>query len=88
MGESLMQAPSEPAGPPAPTGRHRVGRASFDLVDPNRTDIYSANPQDPRELVIWTWYPAAPGPGPVAPPTCPIRGPQPASCSALTPPGC
>ena len=58
-----MQAASEPAGLPAPTGRHRVGRASFDLVDPNRADIYAANPQDRRELVIWTWYPAAPGPG-------------------------
>jgi predicted dienelactone hydrolase len=57
-----MQATSEAAGLPAPTGRHRVGRASFDLVDPDRADIYSANPQDRRELVIWTWYPAAPAP--------------------------
>jgi hypothetical protein len=40
-----------------------VVRASFDLVDPNRADIYAANPQARRELVIWTWYPAAPGPG-------------------------
>jgi dienelactone hydrolase len=39
-----------------------VGRASFDLVDPNRAEIYSTNPQDRRELVIWAWYPAAPGP--------------------------
>jgi dienelactone hydrolase len=57
-----MQATSEPAGLPAPTGRHRVGRASFDLVDPNRAEIYSTNPQDRRKLVIWAWYPAAPGP--------------------------
>ena len=63
MGESLMQAPSEPAGLPAPTGRHRVGRASFDLVDPDRADIYAANPQDRRELVIWTGYPASPWTG-------------------------
>ena len=57
-----MQATSQPAGLPAPTGRHRVGRASFELVDPDRAEIYSSNPQDRRELVIWTWYPAAPGP--------------------------
>jgi predicted dienelactone hydrolase len=57
-----MQATSQPAGLPAPTGRHRVGRASFELVDPDRADIYSSNPQDRRELVVWTWYPAAPAP--------------------------
>jgi predicted dienelactone hydrolase len=61
--ESLMPAASAPEGLPAPTGRHRVGRASFELVDPNRAEIYSSNPQDGRELVIWTWYPAAPDPG-------------------------
>jgi predicted dienelactone hydrolase len=57
-----MQATSQPAGLPAPTGHHRVGRASFELVDPDRAEIYSSNTQDRRELVIWTWYPAAPGP--------------------------
>jgi hypothetical protein len=57
-----MQATSQPAGLPAPTGHHRVGRASFELVDPDRVEIYSSNPQDRRELVVWTWYPAAPGP--------------------------
>jgi hypothetical protein len=57
-----MQASLEPEGLPAPTGRHRVGRVSFELVDPDRAEIYSSNPQDRRELVIWTWYPAAPGP--------------------------
>jgi dienelactone hydrolase len=40
-----------------------VGRASFDWVDPNRAELYSANPQDRRELVVWVWYPAAPSPG-------------------------
>lgn len=57
-----MQATSQPAGLPAPTGRYQVGRVPFELVDPDRADIYSSNPQDRRELVIWTWYPAAPGP--------------------------
>jgi hypothetical protein len=39
-----MQATSQPAGLPAPTGHHRVGRASFELVDPDRAEIYSSNP--------------------------------------------
>jgi dienelactone hydrolase len=58
-----MQASLEPEGLPAPTGRHEVGRVSFDWVDPARVEIYSSNPQDRRELVVWVWYPAAPGPG-------------------------
>jgi dienelactone hydrolase len=58
-----MQATSDPEGLPAPTGRHPVGRASFEWVDPGRVELYSANPQDRRELVVWVWYPAAPGPG-------------------------
>ena len=58
-----MQPASAPEGLPASTGRHRVGRASFEWVDPSRVELYSANPQDRRELVVWVWYPAAPGPG-------------------------
>jgi predicted dienelactone hydrolase len=57
-----MQASSEPEGLPAPTGPHEVGRVSFDWVDPDRVEIYSSNPQDRRELVLWVWYPAAPDP--------------------------
>ena len=43
---------------PEPTGRHSVGRVSYDLVDPARTEIYAANPEDRRELVVFVWYPA------------------------------
>ncbi|MGH9216566.1 MAG: hypothetical protein ACRDZS_09955, partial [Acidimicrobiales bacterium] len=39
-----------------------MGRVSFDWVDPDRVEIYSSNPQDRRELVLWVWYPAAPDP--------------------------
>jgi hypothetical protein len=56
-----MQASSEPEGLPAPTGRHQVGRVSFVWVDQGRVEIFSSNPQDRRELVVWVWYPAAPG---------------------------
>ena len=48
-----MEASSEPEGLPAPTGRYKVGRVSFDWVDPERAEIYSSNPQDRRELLVW-----------------------------------
>jgi dienelactone hydrolase len=57
-----MQATSEHEGLPAPTGRHGVGRVSFDWVDQGRAEIYSSNPQDRRALVVWIWYPATPDP--------------------------
>jgi len=57
-----MQASSEREGLPAPTGRYPVGRVSLDWVDSERAEIYSGNPADRRELVVWAWYPAAPQP--------------------------
>jgi hypothetical protein len=57
-----MQATSELEGLPAPTGRHGVGRVSFDWVDQGRAEVYSSNAQDRRELVVWIWYPATPDP--------------------------
>jgi hypothetical protein len=57
-----MLPTSEPEGLPAPTGHHQVGRVSFDWVDPGRTEVYSSNPQDRRELVVFIWYPARPDP--------------------------
>ena len=50
-------------GLPAPTGRHAVGRISDEWVDPSRAEIYSEDPADRRELVVWIWYPATPDPG-------------------------
>jgi dienelactone hydrolase len=58
-----MQAAPAPESLPAPTGRHPVGRASFDWVDPGRVELYSSNAADRRELVVWVWYPATPDPG-------------------------
>jgi predicted dienelactone hydrolase len=43
---------------PVPTGRYAVGRTTLELVDRDRREIYSADPSDRRELVLWTWYPA------------------------------
>jgi hypothetical protein len=60
--ESLMQQRRSLRACRPSRARHQVGRVSFDWVDPDRAEIYSSNPQDRRELVIWAWYPAAPGP--------------------------
>jgi hypothetical protein len=57
-----MTPSSTPEGLPAPSGRHRMGRASYDWVDAQRAEICSSDPQDRRELVVWVWYPAAPAP--------------------------
>jgi hypothetical protein len=43
---------------PEPSGQHAVGRLSYDWVDSTRTEIYAANREDRRELVVFVWYPA------------------------------
>jgi predicted dienelactone hydrolase len=48
---------------PTPTGPHRVGRCSVDWVDSTRLEVYSADPDEHRGLVVWIWYPAVPEPG-------------------------
>ena len=58
-----MQAASVRDVLPAPAGRYEVGRVAIDWVDRSRAEIYSANPDDRRELMAWVWYPAAPGSG-------------------------
>jgi dienelactone hydrolase len=55
-----MSSSSESEALPAPTGRYHVGRTAYDWIDPQRAEIYSSNPQDRRELLVWVWYPAAP----------------------------
>lgn len=48
-----------------PTGPHPVGTLTLALVDPdpNRMELYSQNPHDPREVMVQLWYPAKPEPG-------------------------
>ena len=51
---------------PAPTGVYQVGTTSFQLKDETRDEIFTAEPDDKRELMIQVWYPATPkvgGPG-------------------------
>jgi len=40
-----------------------VARTWREWIDPDRAEIYSANPTDRRELVAWIWYPAGSAPG-------------------------
>jgi pimeloyl-ACP methyl ester carboxylesterase len=42
---------------PRPSGQHPVGRTTIECVDESRTDPYAENPNTPRALVLWVWYP-------------------------------
>ncbi len=46
-----------------PTGPYPVGTVDLEMVDTSRQEIYSANPQDPRRLMVTIWYPANPPAG-------------------------
>ena len=62
--EAGRSAPSERAGSvglPAPSGPYAIGRRALDLVDPQRGDAFSAEPERNRELMVYVWYPARPG---------------------------
>ena len=43
---------------PAPTGKYQIGTTTLVLVDNNRKEIYSSNPDDPRKFMVQIWYPA------------------------------
>jgi predicted dienelactone hydrolase len=43
---------------PSPSGAFSVGRRCVEFVDPDRPELYSDDPDDRRELVLWVWYPA------------------------------
>lgn len=46
--------------PLAPTGPYAVGTAVYHLTDTSRSEIYTADPNDKRELMVQVWYPAQP----------------------------
>lgn len=48
-------------GFPEPTGPYAVGTVTYDWVDGSRPEIFTADPDDHRELMAQVWYPAAPG---------------------------
>ena len=45
---------------PALTGPYHVGKVEYHLVDESRPEIFSAAPDDKRELMITIYYPASP----------------------------
>lgn len=46
---------------PAPTGSFAVGRAIYDWADDMQLDTLAPVPGTKKELLVWIWYPAAPG---------------------------
>lgn len=48
---------------PAPGGPYAVGTTVYHFVDEQRDEIYSAAPEDKREIVVQIWYPAEAVPG-------------------------
>src|SRR6202023_179003 len=47
---------------PTPTGSFAGGRAIFDWKDDAGVDTLAPVPGTKRELLVWIWYPSAPGP--------------------------
>lgn len=45
---------------PKLTGSFSVGRASYDLTDPSRKEIFGSDPNADREIVVTVYYPADP----------------------------
>ncbi len=48
---------------PEPTGPHAIGRTVFRWTDHSRPEVITESADDYRELVVYLWYPAAPGSG-------------------------
>ncbi|GHO83989.1 alpha/beta hydrolase family protein [Dictyobacter formicarum] len=44
---------------PAPSGPFAVGRMEYDWTDRSRVDPFAPHAGQKRELVVWSWYPAA-----------------------------
>jgi len=43
---------------PHPGGLYQIGTLTYHWVDANRQEIFSADPNDRRELIVQIWYPA------------------------------
>ena len=43
---------------PHPTGPHAIGTLTYHWVDASRADIFAADPNARRELMVQVWYPA------------------------------
>jgi predicted dienelactone hydrolase len=70
VGYAAIRA-AQPVALPTPTGSYPVGRTMLDWTDHARTDPLAPRPGLPRELSVWLWYPAWPGPGAQSAPYAP-----------------
>lgn len=53
---------------PAPTGPYGIGTRAYHWTDTSRPELFTADPDDRRELIAQVWYPAHPdAPAPRAP---------------------
>ena len=43
---------------PLPTGPYSIGTVPYHLVDQTRGEVFTADPDDRRELMVQVWYPA------------------------------
>lgn len=43
---------------PRPSGPYAIGTVTYDWVDTARPEIFTADPNDHRELMVQVWYPA------------------------------
>ena len=46
---------------PHPTGPYEIGTLTYHWVDDSRIEIFTANPNDRRELIVQIWFPAKAG---------------------------
>lgn len=45
---------------PRPTGPYAIGTVTYNWVDVKRAEVFTADPNDHRELMVQIWYPAMP----------------------------
>ncbi len=43
---------------PKPTGRYAIGTLTYHWIDTSRPELFTADPNDHRELMVQVWYPA------------------------------
>lgn len=43
---------------PEPAGPYPVGRTQFRMIDPDREELFTADPADQRTLLVTAWYPS------------------------------
>jgi hypothetical protein len=57
---NLVPEVAAPRPLPTPTGAHAIGTVAYHLVDHQRTEDASADPDDLRQVIVQLWYPATP----------------------------